>query len=481
MGKTIDELLKEALVPVEEQPYEVPGNWVWSRLEFLINKINYGYTESATIENIGPKFLRITDIKDNGVDWNTVPYCKINDKDLETFRLYDKDIVIARMGSVGKSYLVIDPQESVFASYLIRLKLNNLIMPEYLNIFNNSLCYWNQITINIKGTTRPNVNANVLKGLKIPLPPLPEQQRIVTKIESLFSKIDKAKELIEEAREEFENRKSAILAKAFRGELTEKWREENLTIEPVIKHLNEVSSREGKKIKSVNYGEDNKIPYEIPKTWEWLELQSIGSLERGRSKHRPRNDERLFGGPYPFIQTGDVARSGVEIQSHSQTLSEFGLQQSKLFPKGTVCITIAANIGDTGILTYDCCFPDSVVGFTPNELTISRYVNYYLNVIKGDLEHYAPATAQKNINLGILKDIIIPVAPLEEQTQMVKIIDELLYQESRIEELTQLEEQIELLKKSILAKAFRGKLGTNDPTEESAIELLKEVLLEKNK
>ena len=111
-------------------------------------------------------------------------------------------------------------------------------------------------------------------------------------------------------------------------------------------------------------------------SWERLKLGEIGTLERGRSQHRPRNDPRLFGGPYPFIQTGDVASANVYIMEHHQTLSEFGMEQSRMFSAGTLCITIAANIGDVAILSYDCCFPDSVVGFSPSSRSISKFIYY---------------------------------------------------------------------------------------------------------
>src|SRR5690606_38147340 len=101
--------------------------------------------------------------------------------------------------------------------------------------------------------------------------------------------------------------------------------------------------------------------------WEHVPLCELGNLDRGVSKHRPRNEPALLGGPYPLVQTGDVANSEGYIQNHLSTYTELGLKQSKLWPAGTLCITIAANIANTGILTYDACFPDSVVGFVPNE------------------------------------------------------------------------------------------------------------------
>lgn len=247
--------------------------------------------------------------------------------------------------------------------------------------------------------------------------------------------------------------------------MTRKWREENQCdkLEPIEQ--------------SGNLG-----PFKLPHGWEWKKLGEIGELQRGKSKHRPRNDPKLFGGEYPFIQTGDVARSSDYVEDFSQTLSEFGYNQSKLFPIGTVCITIAANIADTAILNFPCCFPDSVVGFVPfEEIVSSEFVHYYISTIKNDLEHYAPATAQKNINLKILNEVLVPVPSLREHEVIMDKIKNLLDKEYEASQYLFLENSIELLKQSILSKAFRGELGTNDPSEENAIELLKEVLREQVK
>ena len=110
-------------------------------------------------------------------------------------------------------------------------------------------------------------------------------------------------------------------------------------------------------------------PVTNPKGWPLIKFSEIGELDRGKSQHRPRNAPELLGGPYPLIQTGDVANSGGYIRSYKSTYSEIGLKQSRMWPKGTLCITIAANIAKTGILTFDACFPDSVVGFSPNKKT----------------------------------------------------------------------------------------------------------------
>jgi len=139
-------------------------------------------------------------------------------------------------------------------------------------------------------------------------------------------------------------------------------------------------------------------------------LPELGEFGRGVSKHRPRNDARLLGGPYPLIQTGEVASAGLYIDSYSNTYSELGLQQNKMWSKGTLCITIAANIAKTAILNFDACFPDSVVGFKANENNNNVFIHYWFTFFQAILESQAPESAQKNINLKILSELKV-IAP----------------------------------------------------------------------
>jgi type I restriction enzyme S subunit len=153
-------------------------------------------------------------------------------------------------------------------------------------------------------------------------------------------------------------------------------------------------------------------PVKNERSWPETPLGALGDLERGVSKHRPRNAPSLLGGPYPLVQTGDVANSGGYITVFSSTYSERGLSQSRLWPAGTLCITIAANIAKTGILTFDACFPDSVVAFVADPPTTS-YAQIWLSFWQKRLEDSAPESAQKNINLAILRNLMVPVPPLE--------------------------------------------------------------------
>ena len=158
---------------------------------------------------------------------------------------------------------------------------------------------------------------------------------------------------------------------------------------------------------------------------QWMTLGGMSlDFGRGKSKHRPRNDQKLYGGNIPFIQTGDIRNASHTITEYTQTYSDFGLQQSKLWPKGTLCITIAANIAETTILSFDACFPDSVIGFVADPgKTSSSYVEYLLSSFKKNLQSQSTGSAQDNINMGTFESTRLPFPPLEEQTRIVAILD----------------------------------------------------------
>ena len=158
--------------------------------------------------------------------------------------------------------------------------------------------------------------------------------------------------------------------------------------------------------------------------WEIKSLSELGELNRGVSKARPRNSPELLGGPYPLIQTGEVANAKTYITSFNSTYSEKGLAQSKMWPKGTLCITIAANIAQTSILTFDACFPDSVVGFISRNMTNELFIHYWFSFFQKILDEQAPQVAQKNINLKILSELNVIVPPLSLQNQFAAFVAE---------------------------------------------------------
>lgn len=416
--------LEEVLVPIEEHPYVIPENWCWVR-PLSVLEIEYGKGLS-TKELVGDGYPVF------GANGQIGYYSE--------YMFKEEMALMSCRGAYSGTMNCSLPYSYVTS--------NSLIMKDIDGVFTSSkFIYYMYSALNteklVSGSAQPQVTVQAFKDFAIPLPPLAEQKRIVEQIENLFAKLDEAKEKALSVVESFELREKAIYKKAFEGDLTNSWRAEN----------------------GINISE-----------WEEIPFEKLGKLERGRSKHRPRNDKRLFGGKYPFIQTGDVAGAGMYVTSHKQTLSEFGFEQSRMFPKGTLCITIAANIGDAAILSYDCCFPDSVVGFTPGEKCLNKYMYFYLQEIKAELEYIAPATAQKNLNLKLLGKVEIKVPSLKEQEKIVEILEKQINdQENIVEKAENVIETIDVMKKSILAKAFRGELGTNIETEESAIELLKSI------
>lgn len=200
-------------------------------------------------------------------------------------------------------------------------------------------------------------------------------------------------------------------------------------------------------------------PVTNKKGWELILFKNAGSLDRGRSKHRPRNAPELLGGEYPLIQTGDVSKANVYITSFEQTYSELGLHQSKMWKKGTLCITIAANIAKTGILSFDACFPDSVVGFLPNECTNVHYVQCWLSFLQKILEEKAPESAQKNINLAILSELSMPLPPKGLQTKFAEIAEEIYIKRKLFAKSLQ---HLESNFHALLQKAFKGELKVKD-------------------
>ena len=192
-------------------------------------------------------------------------------------------------------------------------------------------------------------------------------------------------------------------------------------------------------------------PVKNTMNWEIKPLSELGELNRGVSKARPRNSPELLGGPYPLIQTGEVANAKTYITSFNSTYSEKGLAQSKMWPKGTLCITIAANIAQTSILTFDACFPDSVVGFISRNMTNELFIHYWFSFFQKILDEQAPQVAQKNINLKILSELNVIVPPLSLQNRFAAFVERVDQQKQTIQQSL---EKLELMKKALMQEYF---------------------------
>ena len=361
---------------------------------------------------------------------------------LTEFRLQTGDIVMGRRGEMGRC-AVVPPESSGWlcgtGSVIVRPR--SAVLSRYLWRFLSSPSTVEQLNGDAVGSTMVNLNQGVLLGLNIPVPPLNEQTRIADKLDAVLARVDACRDRLDRIPGILKRFRQSVLAAATAGKLTEDWRGG------------------------------------IPVNWPKVKLHDVGVIGRGKSKHRPRNDPRLFDGRYPFIQTGDVANATGIVRSHNQTYSDFGLAQSKLWPEGTLCITIAANIADTAVLAYPACFPDSVVGFVADASKCKiEYIKWTIDVIKDELERMAPATAQKNINLAILSEVVFALPPIEEQTEIVRRVESLFAFADRLEACyAAARAQVENLTPATLAKAFRGELVPQDPSDEPASVLLERI------
>ena len=255
------------------------------------------------------------------------------------------------------------------------------------------------------GVAQNNINMAILREIKVPCPPINEQRKIAAELDQISTLIDKRRQQLE---------KLDLLVKAKFGEMFG---------DPVSNSLN----------------------------FPLLSLPELGEFGRGVSKHRPRNAPELLGGKNPLIQTGEVANAELYILSHQNTYSEMGFKQSKMWKTGTLCITIAANIAKTAILTFDACFPDSIVGFVANEKSNNIFIHYWFSFFQQILEAQAPESAQKNINLKILSELRIIVPPIELQNQFSIFVEQTERTKTIINQSL---EKLETLKKAQMQKYF---------------------------
>jgi len=399
--------------------------------------------EFGTISHIkkGKKPLRQTDKPQDGY----MPYVDIEAFETGNVKMYTDgekclpckvgDILIvcdgSRSGFVGKAI------DGYVGSTLAIISADGMSQ-EYLYYFLQGK--YALLNTKKKGTGTPHLDANILNQQKLVVPSLEEQKRVVARIEELFSELDNGVETLNKTKQQLAVYRQAVLKEAFEGKFT--------THFVCEKELEWASAEETKSLPT------------IPEEWQYIALSKLGDLGRGKSKHRPRNDPKLFeDGKYPFLQTGEVKAAKQHITEYLKMYGEFGLQQSKLWPKGTLCITIAANIAETAFLGIDACFPDSVVGFTPYEHILPEYVKHFIESQKLRLWAFAPATAQKNINLDTLENLIVPYCSVEEQKAVISEIEARMTICDNIEKTVDTAlQQAEAMRQSILKKAFEGEL-----------------------
>ena len=437
-----NKVLMEKLVE-KDQPYIIPANWVWTRLKDFVSLSN-GYafdSKKFTIEkSVGVPLIRIRDIVRGYTEtYTTETYDP-------KYLVYRGEILIGMDGDFNISKWGDKP--ALLNQRVCKLKAKtNVCLEDYLYYFlPEQLQKINNMTSSV---TVKHLSLKTLEKVELPLPPLGEQQRIVDRIESLFEKLDAAKELAQNALDSFENRKAAILHKAFTGELTAKWREEN-----------------GVSIDS----------------WEEKKIKDICKISSGGTPSR-KNPE-YYTGNIPWIKTGEIRWNYIEDAEEKITEEAINNSSAKLFEKGTVLVAMygqGLTRGRAAILNIDATTNQAVCALKVNEDVINKYIYYYFMCNYWKLREEAVGGNQPNLSATIISKFVIALPSLEEQQQIISVLDSLLDYEQQAQELCNVIEKVDFMKKAILARAFRGELGTNNPEEESAIELLKEVLAEKLK
>lgn len=286
------------------------------------------------------------------------------------------DVLVAKMKNSIKVLLIDKENEDYIYSTGFYAFRDSRILPEYLKYYFLSPCFNHEKDIRCIGGTQKAINDNGMKKININVPSIDEQKAIVETLNLIAALIDNCRSRIESYNE--------------------------LIISKFVEMFGD--------------------PVFNTKSLPELLLPELGEFQRGVSQHRPRDDPALLGGKYPLIQTGDVANTGLYITEYKSTYSELGLSQSKMWHAGTLCITIAANIAKTAILTFDACFPDSVVGFVSNNKTNNVFIHYWFSFLQKIIEAQASETAQKNINLKTLNNLSVIVPPINEQNKFVEFV-----------------------------------------------------------
>ena len=437
---TIEEKLQNALVPKEEQPYKIPNNWCWTYFKDIFY-IENGYAfKKIDYKKEGIPLVRISNIENGIVNINECIYVNKLEKNEEKYVIEKGDLLIALSGATtGKNGVYYLDEIAYLNQRIGNIKIKNKekVLNEYRNYY---IALKNEDILNLAyGGAQPNISPKVIEFISIPLSPINEQQRIVNRIESLFTKLDRAKELIENTLAQFEQNKMAILHKAFTGELTVKWRKKNNINEKnffnKVKLKNVIKLISGRDV-SVSLCNDKSIgiPY---------------ILGASNIKDNKFFIERWIENPVVVSEKNDI------LLSVKGTIGKLYLQKEEK-------INISRQIMALRVL---------------NDLN-THYLYYFLlrecERLKFEGNGLIPGISRKDI-----LDLNILLPTLEAQQEIVNILDKLLAKYNKIKNLEQQLEKIELLKKAILAKAFRGELGTNNPDEESAENLLKEILAEK--
>ena len=409
----------------EEVPFEVPESWEWTTIGEIASSILYGVSESAK-ETGQYKLLRITDIQNNKVNWETVPFTNYDNNKAQAYLLNDGDILFARTGAtVGKSYLVEGLKDSaIYASYLIRVQTSSVILPAYIKFFFESGFYWEQISLNSVGIGQPNVNGTTLAALTIPIPPYREQLRIVEESNKWLSVIDGLDVEKDDLHTYITQAKSKILDLAIHGKLVP----QDPNDEPAIELLKRINPK-------FTPCDNAQYPYDVPENWKWCKLTDLCSfLSRGKSP--TYSDERI----YPvFAQKCNLFGGDISLEQarflDPNTLSKWPEEYKLRDGDVLVNSTGTGTVGRTRLFhsvvlgNYPFVVPDSHVSVVRTldqidsnyiySIMSSRYGQEYIE------DNLAGSTNQKELYIGVLENMLIPLPPDKEQKRIVAKIEEL--------------------------------------------------------
>ena len=432
-----------AEISEDEIPFDIPESWKWVRWGNLSFSIQYGYNAPAK-KSGRIRMVRISDIQDGKVVWDSVPFCDIKEVEIPTYLLSINDILFARTGgTVGKSYIVKEiPEEAIYAGYLIRTRYSDMLCPEYLYYFMQTHLYWTQLRNGTIATAQPNCNGQTLSKMILPLPPLAEQKRIVAKIEELLPLLDRytaSYEKLAQFSAKFpEDMKKSILQYAIQGKLVEQRPEEG-TGEEMYQQIQAekqrlIQEKKIKKEKPLAVISEDEIPFDIPESWKWVRLSQIAILENGdrSSKYPVESDYVDFGIPFFGAKDmdGDVM-SFENVRYISETkFSELG--NGKLQDKDFICL-LRGSVGKCAIFLAD---EQHHTGFICAQMVIIRCVDvavsdylkvylsspYYLRYIDSKVT----GTAVRQLPAKELSNVLIPLPPFAEQKRIVAKIEELL-------------------------------------------------------
>lgn len=438
---TIEERLQQALVPAEEQPYEVPENWVWVRL----GAVCYASKEKSNDFSNEIKYIGLEHLeKDKGI----VGFSSADKVKSTKNAFQEGQILYGRLRPYLNKHDIAS-FSGVCSTDILVFEASVLVANVLVDKFFNLPFFIEYVVANSKGINLPRVSEKTILNTTFPLPPLSEQQRIVERIEELFAKLDEAKERLQEVADSFAVRKAAILHKAFTGELTKQWRCENGVSD---------------------------------ESWEEKTIGEIcSSLKYGTSK-KSSDDGEVVVLRMGNLQNGEIDWSNLAYTSDEEDIKKYLLKSGDVLFNRTNSPEL---VGKTSI--YRGEMPAIYAGYLikldyEKNIVVGDYLNYYLNSSKAK-EYYmqvkTDGVSQSNINAKKIGEFEISLPTLPEQHEIVRLIDDLLARERTAQQAAeQALASIDLMKKSVLARAFRGELGTNKASEASALELLRQVLAE---